>query len=51
MEECDKYHIQRQFNEEFYNAIESVQGQQVVNNVLHARNIHAKRDGIYIPSP
>jgi hypothetical protein len=35
MEECNKHHLPRQFNKEFYDAIESFQGERVVNKPLH----------------
>jgi hypothetical protein len=31
--------------------IELVQGEQVMNKLLHVQNIHAEEDGIYIPPP
>jgi hypothetical protein len=51
MEKRDKHHLPRQFNEEFYDAIESFQGERVVAKPLHVRNIHAEGDGLYIPPP
>jgi hypothetical protein len=49
MEECNKHHLPRQFNLEFYNAIESFQEKWAMNKALHVQNIHVERDGVYIP--
>ncbi len=49
MEECDKHHLPRQFNLEFYDSIESFQEEWATNKPLHVQNIHAERDCVYIP--
>jgi hypothetical protein len=51
MEKSDKHHLPRQFNKEFYDAIESFQGERTMNKPLHVRNIHVEGDGIYVPPP
>jgi hypothetical protein len=41
----------KEFNKEFYDAIESFQGKRVVNKPLDVRDVHVEGDGLYIPPP
>ncbi len=47
---CGEHHLPRQFNKKFYDVIESFQGEWTTNTPLHLQDIHAKGDGICIPS-
>ncbi len=45
----NRHHFPRQFNWEFYNVIQAFQGERLINTPRHVRDIHAKRDTIYMP--
>jgi hypothetical protein len=51
MEKHDKDHLPRQFNKEFYDVIESFQGQRTLNKPLHVWDIHVEGNDVYIPPP
>ncbi len=50
MEEHEKHHLPIQFNKEFYDCIESVQGKRALNTPFHVNDVCAKGDGVYIPT-
>jgi hypothetical protein len=45
-----QHHLLCQFNKEFYEAIETFQGEHIINASLHMKDLQAKGDGNYIAS-
>jgi hypothetical protein len=50
IDKCGEHHPPRQFNIKLYDVIEPFQGERTINTPLHLQNIHAKGDGVCIPS-
>jgi hypothetical protein len=50
LEECDQYHLPRQFNKGFYKVIEPFQGKQIINSLIHMKDLQAKGDGNFVVS-
>jgi hypothetical protein len=50
IDKCGEHHLPKQFNRKFYDVIESFQGELATNTPLHLQDIHAKGDGVCIPS-
>jgi hypothetical protein len=48
IEERNMFHLPRQFNENYYNAIEMFQGEITIDVPLHIKNLHASKDNIYM---
>jgi hypothetical protein len=48
MEEHNKFHLPKQFNEDRYNhVIHAFQGQKNINVVIHVKDFNAQGDGVY----
>ncbi len=48
-QEKERFHSTLHFNQECYNAIESFQGEKVINVPFHMRNVNVKGNGVYRP--
>jgi hypothetical protein len=49
-EECYQYHLPRQSNKEFYETIEAFQGEQIINALIHVRDLQVEGDGNFVTS-
>lgn len=50
VDECDKFHLPRQFGCEFYEAIDMFQGKKNVNKPIHVKDLQASGNVNYITS-
>jgi hypothetical protein len=48
MEEWDKFHLPKSFNENCYNAIEIFHGESSINAPIHLKDLQVEANGIYI---
>jgi hypothetical protein len=48
IEERNMFHLPRQFNKNYYNAIEMFQGERTIDGPLHIKDLHALRDNVYM---
>ncbi len=47
LEERDRFHLPKQYNEDYYNVIEAFQGERRINVPIHVRDLQAEGDGVY----
>ncbi len=48
--EHDQYHLLKQFNKEFYKATEAFQGEQIINSLIHVKELQAEGDKNFVVS-
>jgi hypothetical protein len=46
LEKCNKFHLPKLFNENYYNVIEVFQGERNINVVMHVRDLFVEGDGV-----
>ncbi len=47
LEDWDKFHLPKQFNENCYNTIKVFQGEKNINDLLHMKDLNALGDGVF----
>jgi hypothetical protein len=48
LEECDRYHLPRQSNKEFYETIEAFQGEQIINALICMKDLQVEGDKNFV---
>jgi len=48
IEERNMFYLPRQFNKNYYNAIEMFQGERTLDAPSHIKDLHASRDNVYM---
>jgi hypothetical protein len=46
--ECDKHHLPRKFNPNYFSAIKAFQGERIINAPLHVKGVHVDGDGVFV---
>jgi hypothetical protein len=50
LEECDWYHLPKQLNKKFYQAIEVFQSERIINALIYVKDLQAEGDKNFVMS-